>query len=111
MFGLIRVKDEHVFRMMKCQFDYHKVRYRGITKNGAQAFSLLALANLFLPQNARVRVTKTRGEYPHDISNNRQTRRRQRGPLMALTLCRNSDAAQSFFNFKTVSAGSGFEAI
>jgi hypothetical protein len=25
-----------------------KVRYRGITKNGAQVFSLLALANLYL---------------------------------------------------------------
>ena len=37
-----------VFRVMKCQFGYRKVRYRGIAKNGAQVFALLALANLFL---------------------------------------------------------------
>ena len=41
-------QGEHVFRVMKCQFGYRKVRYRGIAKNGAQVFALLALANLFL---------------------------------------------------------------
>lgn len=46
--GAIRAKVEHVFRVLKCQFGYRKVRYRGIAKNGAQVFSLLALANLFL---------------------------------------------------------------
>jgi IS5 family transposase len=46
--GPIRAKVEHVFRVLKCQFGYRKVRYRGIEKNGAQVFSLLALANLFL---------------------------------------------------------------
>ena len=44
----VRAKSEHVFRVVKCQFGYRKVRYRGIAKNGAQAFSLLALANLYL---------------------------------------------------------------
>jgi transposase, IS5 family len=34
--------------IQKCQFGYRKVRYRGIAKNGAQVFSLLALANLYL---------------------------------------------------------------
>jgi len=47
-FGRVRAKVEHVFRVMKCQFGYRKVRYRGIAKNGAQVFALLALANLFL---------------------------------------------------------------
>jgi len=47
-FGKIRAKVEHVFRVMKCQFGYRKVRYRGIAKNGAHVFALLALANLFL---------------------------------------------------------------
>ena len=47
-FGKIRAKVEHVFRVMKCQFGYRKVRYRGIAKNGAQVFALLALANLYL---------------------------------------------------------------
>ena len=47
-FGKVRAKVEHVFRVIKCQFGYRKVRYRGIQKNGAQVFALLALANLFL---------------------------------------------------------------
>ena len=46
--GAIRAKVEHVFRVLKCQFGYRKVRYRGIAKNGAQVFTLLALANLYL---------------------------------------------------------------
>jgi IS5 family transposase len=46
--GAIRAKVEHVFRVLKCQFGYRKVRYRGIEENGAQVFALLALANLFL---------------------------------------------------------------
>ena len=46
--GPIRAKVEHVFRVIKCQFGYRKVRYRGLAKNGAQVFTLMALANLFL---------------------------------------------------------------
>jgi hypothetical protein len=29
----VRAKVEHVFRVMKCQFGYRKVRYRGIAKS------------------------------------------------------------------------------
>ena len=43
----IRSKVEHPFRIIKCQFGYRKTRYRGIQKNGAQVFSLMALANLY----------------------------------------------------------------
>lgn len=43
----IRAKVEHPFRILKCQFGYRKTRYRGIQKNGAQLFSLFALANLY----------------------------------------------------------------
>jgi len=46
--GALRAKVEHVFRVIKCQYGYRKVRYRGLAKNTAQLFSLLALANLFL---------------------------------------------------------------
>jgi len=46
--GRVRAKVEHVFRVLKCQFGYRKVRYRGIAKNGAQVFALFALANLYL---------------------------------------------------------------
>jgi IS5 family transposase len=47
-FGRVRAKVEHVFRVLKCQFGYRKVRYRGLVKNAAQVFALLALANLYL---------------------------------------------------------------
>jgi IS5 family transposase len=47
-FGKVCAKVEHVFRVLKCQFGYRKVRYRGLVKNAAQLFSLLALANLYL---------------------------------------------------------------
>jgi IS5 family transposase len=45
-FGKVCAEVEHIFRVVKRQFGYRKVRYRGIAKNGAQVFSLLALANL-----------------------------------------------------------------
>lgn len=38
----------HVFRIIKCQFGYRKVRYKGLAKNRAQVMSLVALANLYL---------------------------------------------------------------
>ena len=40
-----------MFRVVKCQLGYRKVRYRGIAKNGAQVLSLLALANLYLARS------------------------------------------------------------
>ena len=46
--GSVRAKVGHIFRVLKCQFGYRRVRYRGIAKNGAQLFTLLALANLYL---------------------------------------------------------------
>ena len=49
--GIVRAKVEHVFRVLKCQFGYRSVRYRGIAKNAAQVFSLLALANLYLARH------------------------------------------------------------
>jgi IS5 family transposase len=48
LFGKVRAKVEHVFRVLKCQFGYRKVRYRGLVKNSAQVFAPLALANLYL---------------------------------------------------------------
>lgn len=46
-FGSIRSKVEHPFRVLKCQWGYVKVRYKGLFKNTMQLFSLFALANLF----------------------------------------------------------------
>ena len=39
---------EHIFRIIKCQFGYRKLRYKGLAKNRAQVMSLVALANLYL---------------------------------------------------------------
>ena len=44
----IRSKVEFPFRVLKRQFGYLKVRYRGLAKNTAQLFTLFALVNLYL---------------------------------------------------------------
>lgn len=44
----MRAKVEHPFRIVKRQFGYLKVRYRGLAKNGAQVMTLFALANLWM---------------------------------------------------------------
>jgi IS5 family transposase len=44
----VRARVEHPFRVLKRQFGYLKTRYRGLTKNRAQLFTLFALGNLFL---------------------------------------------------------------
>lgn len=51
----IRARVEHVFRVIKCQFGYTKVRYKGIAKNAAQVFSLIGLTNLYLARRALMR--------------------------------------------------------
>ena len=43
----VRGKVEHPFRVVKRQFGYTKVRYRGIAKNRAQQLPLFALSNLY----------------------------------------------------------------
>jgi transposase, IS5 family len=48
----LRAKVEHPFRVVKRQFGYVKVRYRGLTKNAAQVFTLFALANLYRVRRA-----------------------------------------------------------
>jgi transposase, IS5 family len=48
----IRARVEHVFRVIKRQFGYTKVRYKGIVKNAAQVFSLIGLTNLYLARRA-----------------------------------------------------------
>ena len=34
----IRSRVEHIFRVIKCQLGYTKVRYKGLVKNAAQVF-------------------------------------------------------------------------
>jgi IS5 family transposase len=44
----IRAKVEHPFRVIKHQFGFVKVRYRGLAKNAAQLKTLFALSNLWM---------------------------------------------------------------
>jgi transposase, IS5 family len=44
----IRAKVEHPFRVIKRQFGFIKVRYKGLKKNAAQLITLFALSNLWM---------------------------------------------------------------
>ena len=44
----IRAKLGRPFRVIKCQFGYVKVQYRGLAKNTAQLHTLFALCNLWI---------------------------------------------------------------
>ncbi len=44
----IRARVEHVFGVVKRLWGFSKVRYRGLAKNATRAFTLLALANIFM---------------------------------------------------------------
>ena len=51
----VRARVEHPFRVVKRQFGYVKVRYRGLAKNTAQLVTLFALSNLWMVRHT-VRV-------------------------------------------------------
>jgi IS5 family transposase len=44
----VRAKVEHPFRVIKRQFGFTKVRYRGLAKNTTQLHTLFALSNLWM---------------------------------------------------------------
>jgi IS5 family transposase len=48
----IRAKVEHPFRVIKQQFGFSKVRYRGLAKNTAQIVTLFALSNLWMARRS-----------------------------------------------------------
>ncbi len=48
----IRAKVEHPFRVLKRQWGYVKVRYRGLKKNAAQIVTLFALSNLWMARGS-----------------------------------------------------------
>jgi transposase, IS5 family len=47
----VRAKVEHPFRVIKRQFGYTKVRYRGLAKNTGQVLTLFALSNLWMARH------------------------------------------------------------
>lgn len=51
-FSSVRAKVEHPFQIIKCQWNYRKVRYRGLKKNTGQLNILFGLANLFMIRKA-----------------------------------------------------------
>jgi IS5 family transposase len=55
----IRAKVEYPFRVLKRQFEYAKVRYRGLKKNRAQIVTLFALSNLWM---ARYKLAACMGQ-------------------------------------------------
>ena len=55
----IRARVEHPFRVLKCQFGYVKVRFKGLAKNTGQILTLFALTNLWM---ARKRLLAMTGE-------------------------------------------------
>lgn len=52
----IRAKVEHPFRVIKRQFGFVKVRYRGLKKNTAQLTTLFALSNLWMARRKLLNV-------------------------------------------------------
>ena len=52
----VRAKVEHPFRVLKRQFGYTKVRYRGLKKNTAQIVTLFALSNLWMARRRLMAV-------------------------------------------------------
>ncbi len=56
----IRAKVEHPFRVLKQQFGYVKVRYRGLRKNTAQIVTLFALSNLWMVRHELLAMGQVR---------------------------------------------------
>ncbi|MEO4016692.1 IS5 family transposase [Pseudomonas rossensis] len=55
-----RAKVEHPFRVIKRQFGYVKVRFRGLMKNTAQLTTLFALSNLWMARKQLVGMGELR---------------------------------------------------
>jgi transposase, IS5 family len=53
----VRARVEHSFRVIKRQFGYVKVRFRGLAKNHAQVLTLFALSNLWTARRKLLAMT------------------------------------------------------
>ncbi|GAA0384837.1 hypothetical protein GCM10008969_02010 [Pseudomonas veronii subsp. inensis] len=56
----VRAKVEHPCRVIKRQFGYTKVRFRGLSKNIAQQTTLFALANLWMVRKSLMSMGEVR---------------------------------------------------
>lgn len=50
----VRAKVEHVFRVMKWQFGFDRLRYKGVAKKANRMFACSALVNLYLTRKRLV---------------------------------------------------------
>ena len=57
----IRAKVEHPFRVIKRQFGFIKVRYKGLKKNAAQLMTLFALSNLWMVRGQLIAAKAAKG--------------------------------------------------
>ena len=56
----VRAKVEHQFGIIKRQFGFTKVRYRGLDKNAHRLFVACALSNLMMAKRTLLRQDRTR---------------------------------------------------
>ena len=56
----VRAKVQHPFRVIKRQFGYTKVRFRGLSKNIAQQTTLFALSNMWMARKRLMAMRKVR---------------------------------------------------
>ena len=54
----VRAKVEHIFRVLKRQFGFTKVRYRGLDKNANHLFAAVALVNIVLAKRRLLRLSQ-----------------------------------------------------
>jgi len=54
----VRAKVEHIFRILKRQFGFTKVRYRGLDKNANHLFAAFALVNIVLAKRRLLRLAQ-----------------------------------------------------
>ena len=55
------LRTQYWTRVIKRQFGYMKVRYRGLKKNTAQIVTLFALSNLWMARHALMQTQGARG--------------------------------------------------
>lgn len=53
----VRARVEHPFRVVKRQFGFMKVRFKGLAKNTAQVITLFALSNLWMARKQLLAMT------------------------------------------------------
>ena len=65
----IRARVEHPFRVIKRQFGYTKVRFKGLAKNTAQIITLFALSNLWMVRKKLMSMLPRTGELCPQLAN------------------------------------------